>query len=134
MSAFTHNFNLGFFHGMFNGMFGGFGAFNWGCLNFRPSFFTPSYNNSVFYNYQSPMPIQPSAYSYSVPDYSVSNSSMNWQNYNYTTPTNISMNWQSYDYSTPRFQTSSNDVGDTFVRSKSSEKLATGSNTFLKFR
>ena len=68
------------------------------------------------------MPIQPSAYSYNVPDYSVSNSSMNWQNYNYTTPTNISMNWQSYDYSTPSFQTNYNGVGDTFVRSKSSIK------------
>ena len=120
MSAFTHNFNLGFFHGMFNGMFGGFNAFNWGCLNFTPSFFTPNFNFGNFLNYQSPTSMPPSVFSYNVPNFSSVSANIGLQNCNYAVPANMNMNWQNFDYSTPSFQTNYNGVGDTFVRSKSS--------------
>ena len=100
MSAFTHGFNHGFFHGMFNGMFGGFGAFNWCGWNSAPMFFTPSYSFGNFYNYQAPMPMAPSLFNYSVPNF---------------TNINANMSWQSYDYSMPNFS-STFDWGDTFVR------------------
>lgn len=124
MSAFTHNFNLGFFHGMFNGMFGGFGAFNWGCLNFRPSFFAPSYNLDSIIGYQSPVTMGASIFSYN--DSSLLGLDFNTtpQYFDYSTPINTGMSWQNYDYSASQFQTSYYDMGESFdfSRKKSPKK------------
>jgi len=122
MSAFTHGFNHGFFHGMFNGMFGGFGAFNWGCWNFRPSFFTPSFSFGNFFNYQSPMPMAPSVFSYNVPNFSAVNANIGLQNCNYAVPANMNMNWQTLNYSTPQFQYGFNGLGDSFIRTENPPK------------
>ena len=103
MSAFTHGFNNGFFHGMFNGMFGGFGAFNWGCWNFTPSFFTPNYSFGNFFSYQLPMPTMPSLFSYSPPNF---------------TAINANMSWQSFDYTVSQIQTNFSNIGDSFVRTE----------------
>lgn len=122
MSAFTHGFNHGFFHGMFNGMFGGFGAFNWGCWNFRPSFFTSSFSFGNFFNYQSPMPMAPSVFSYNVPNFSAVNANIGLQNCNYAVPANMNMNWQTLNYSTPQFQYGFNGLGDSFIRTENPPK------------
>ncbi len=106
MSAFTHGFNHGFFHGMFNRMFGGFGMFNWGGWNSAPSFFTPSYNFGNFFNYQAPMPMMPSLFSISAPNFTTMNQNITWQN---------------FDYTMPNFSTSF-DWGDTFVKKETQEK------------
>lgn len=118
MSAFTHNFNLGFFRGMFNGMFGGISAFNWGCWNFTPSFFTHSYSFGNFFNYQSPMPMSQSVFNYSAPSFTSVNN----------------MNWQSFNYYTPQFQYDFNGIGDSFVLSstRSPKKDKTGSAVELE--
>lgn len=112
MSAFTHGFNHGFFHGMFNRMFGGFGMFNWGGWNSAPSFFTPSYNFGNFFNYQATMPMMPSLFSISAPNFTTMNQNITWQN---------------FDYTMPNFSTSF-DWGDTFVKSTPSKAVEKSDN------
>lgn len=114
MSAFTHGFNLGFFHGMFNNTFGGFyGACNpFMCWNSTPMFFTPSYNFGGFYQYQTPMP------NLSTPLFTFSSSNFN------TAPTfgispQLNYSWQNSVAKTNDFTT---DWGDMFVKSSSAKK------------
>lgn len=104
MSAFLHSFNHGFFHGMFNGMFGGLGVFNnWCNWNPTPMFFTSNYSFGNFFTYQTPMPTMPSIFNYSVPNFTTSNISMNWQNFDYSANYTMMNSFNNYNF------------GDTFI-------------------
>lgn len=95
MGVFGDSFNFGFARGMFNGMFGGgFGMpFCYNYFDFRPNFYTPNLNFSIFTPYQNPggyMPMptynQYSPPKFSLPAYSSSSSKSVSTNTTSTTP------------------------------------------------
>ena len=111
MNTFGQGFNFGFMTGMFNNTFG-FNAFaSFHMCNFfsnpLPTFFTPSYDFSNFYQYQTPMPM-------------MNSSLFSYASTNFLTP---QMSFcQNNLYTLPDFSSSWSLGGDRFIKNGGSKK------------